>query len=217
MLPLFVPEKFAPDKLVRALIGVALFASAYMAEVVRAGLAAVPSRPISGGPGAWARLLADDGSCRSAAGVACHLAEYCQYLYRPVQGYDAGFCRWHFRFSRAPSKRRGAIRNGRRRISRSRATFSPPYSILFAAMPCRVMRAASKRGWLPVALRILEKTLHEHWPRTKWPSRSRPSQMVRGLPCAARYRSYRAARRADRDLRAFRQRQIDAAPLHQPA
>ena len=42
MLPLFVPDRFAPDKLVRALIGVALFASAYMAEVVRGGLAAVP-------------------------------------------------------------------------------------------------------------------------------------------------------------------------------
>ena len=34
MLPLFVPEPFAPDKLVRALIGVAMFASAYMAEVI---------------------------------------------------------------------------------------------------------------------------------------------------------------------------------------
>lgn len=42
MLPLFVPERFAPDKLIRALIGVALFASAYMAEVVRGGLIAVP-------------------------------------------------------------------------------------------------------------------------------------------------------------------------------
>ena len=42
MLPLFVPERFAPDKLLRALIGVALFASAYMAEVIRAGLAAIP-------------------------------------------------------------------------------------------------------------------------------------------------------------------------------
>jgi general L-amino acid transport system permease protein len=42
MLPLFVPERFAPDKLLRALIGVALFASAYMAEVVRGGLVAVP-------------------------------------------------------------------------------------------------------------------------------------------------------------------------------
>jgi general L-amino acid transport system permease protein len=42
MLPLFVPERLAPDKLVRALIGVAMFASAYMAEVVRGGLAAIP-------------------------------------------------------------------------------------------------------------------------------------------------------------------------------
>ena len=42
MLPLFVPDAWSPDKLLRALIGVALFASAYMAEVVRAGLQAIP-------------------------------------------------------------------------------------------------------------------------------------------------------------------------------
>jgi general L-amino acid transport system permease protein len=42
MLPLFVPEDFAPDRLIRPLIGVALFASAYMAEVVRGGLQAIP-------------------------------------------------------------------------------------------------------------------------------------------------------------------------------
>jgi general L-amino acid transport system permease protein len=42
MLPLFVPDRLAPDKLVRALIGVALFASAYMAEVVRGGLLSIP-------------------------------------------------------------------------------------------------------------------------------------------------------------------------------
>jgi general L-amino acid transport system permease protein len=42
MLPLFVPETWTPDKLLRALVGVALFASAYMAEVVRAGLQAIP-------------------------------------------------------------------------------------------------------------------------------------------------------------------------------
>jgi general L-amino acid transport system permease protein len=42
MLPLFVPDTWSPDKLLRALIGVALFASAYMAEVVRAGLQAIP-------------------------------------------------------------------------------------------------------------------------------------------------------------------------------
>lgn len=42
MLPLFVPDQFEPDKLLRALVGIALFASAYMAEVVRAGLQAIP-------------------------------------------------------------------------------------------------------------------------------------------------------------------------------
>jgi general L-amino acid transport system permease protein len=42
MLPLFVPPAWAPDKLIRALVGVSLFSSAYMAEVVRAGLQAIP-------------------------------------------------------------------------------------------------------------------------------------------------------------------------------
>jgi general L-amino acid transport system permease protein len=42
MLPLFVPDSWSPDKLIRALIGVALFSAAYMAEVVRAGLQAIP-------------------------------------------------------------------------------------------------------------------------------------------------------------------------------
>jgi general L-amino acid transport system permease protein len=42
MLPLFLPEGVNFDKLLRALIGVTLFAGAYMAEVVRGGLQAVP-------------------------------------------------------------------------------------------------------------------------------------------------------------------------------
>jgi general L-amino acid transport system permease protein len=42
MLPLFVPPAWAPDKLLRALTGIVLFSSAYMAEVVRAGLVAIP-------------------------------------------------------------------------------------------------------------------------------------------------------------------------------
>jgi general L-amino acid transport system permease protein len=48
MLPLFVPEQYSPDKLLRALIGIALFASAYMAEVVRAGLQAIPKGQFEG-------------------------------------------------------------------------------------------------------------------------------------------------------------------------
>ncbi len=57
MLPLFVPEHLSPDKLVRALVGIALFASAYMAEVVRAGLQSMPKGQYEGamavGLGYW--------------------------------------------------------------------------------------------------------------------------------------------------------------------
>lgn len=42
MLPLFLPPEVTIDKLLRALIGVALFSSAYLAEVVRGGLQAIP-------------------------------------------------------------------------------------------------------------------------------------------------------------------------------
>lgn len=42
MLPLFLPEGVDFDNLVRALVGVSLFSSAYMAEVVRGGLQAIP-------------------------------------------------------------------------------------------------------------------------------------------------------------------------------
>ncbi|MGU3360722.1 amino acid ABC transporter permease [Methylobacterium sp. M6A4_1b] len=42
MLPLFLPGDLTVDRLVRPLIGIALFASAYMAEVVRGGLQAIP-------------------------------------------------------------------------------------------------------------------------------------------------------------------------------
>jgi general L-amino acid transport system permease protein len=57
MLPLFVPDAYSPDKLLRALVGIAMFASAYMAEVVRAGLQAIPKGQYEGamavGLGYW--------------------------------------------------------------------------------------------------------------------------------------------------------------------
>jgi general L-amino acid transport system permease protein len=42
MFPLFVPEGWRPDSLLRVLVGVAVFFSAYMAETVRGGLQAIP-------------------------------------------------------------------------------------------------------------------------------------------------------------------------------
>jgi len=43
MLPLFLPDGMNFDKLLRALIGITMFQSAYMAEVIRGGLQAIPS------------------------------------------------------------------------------------------------------------------------------------------------------------------------------
>ncbi|ETR75099.1 amino acid ABC transporter permease [Afipia sp. P52-10] len=42
MLPLFMPQGFNIDGMIRVLVGVALFSGAYNAEVIRGGLAAVP-------------------------------------------------------------------------------------------------------------------------------------------------------------------------------
>jgi general L-amino acid transport system permease protein len=48
MLPLFLPTGWTIDNFLRALVGVALFASAYMAEVVRGGLQAIPKGQYEG-------------------------------------------------------------------------------------------------------------------------------------------------------------------------
>lgn len=42
MIPMFLPEGVRPDRIVRAIIGLTIFSSAYLAENVRAGLQAVP-------------------------------------------------------------------------------------------------------------------------------------------------------------------------------
>ncbi|NTE86208.1 amino acid ABC transporter permease [Agrobacterium rubi] len=48
MLPLFLPDGWTFDKFLRALVGVSLFASAYMAEVIRGGLQAIPKGQYEG-------------------------------------------------------------------------------------------------------------------------------------------------------------------------
>ena len=104
MLPLFVPDTWSPDKLLRALVGVALFASAYMAEVVRAGLQAIPKGQYEAamalGLGYWQmmRLIVLPQALKH------HHPEHRQHHHRPVQGHDAGLHRRHLRF---PEDHRG--------------------------------------------------------------------------------------------------------------
>jgi general L-amino acid transport system permease protein len=60
MLPLFMPQGTTVDKFLRALVGVTLFTSAYMAEVVRGGLQAIPRGQYEAasalGLGYWKRM-----------------------------------------------------------------------------------------------------------------------------------------------------------------
>lgn len=57
MLPLFLPEGFSIDKLLRAQLAIILFAAAYIAEIVRGGLQAIPKGQYEGaesiGLGYW--------------------------------------------------------------------------------------------------------------------------------------------------------------------
>ncbi len=61
MLPLFFPEGMSFDKLLRALIGITLFQSAYMAEVIRGGLQAIPKGQYEAadalGLGYWQKMI----------------------------------------------------------------------------------------------------------------------------------------------------------------
>ncbi len=60
MLPLFLPAGVNFDKFLRALVGVSLFAAAYMAEVIRGGLQAIPKGQYEGadslGLGYWQKM-----------------------------------------------------------------------------------------------------------------------------------------------------------------
>ncbi|MEH6575634.1 MAG: amino acid ABC transporter permease [Amphritea sp.] len=61
MLPLFFPEGMSFDKLLRALIGITLFQSAYMAEVIRGGLQAISKGQYEAadalGLGYWQKMI----------------------------------------------------------------------------------------------------------------------------------------------------------------
>ncbi len=87
MLPLFLPEGMNFDKLLRALIGVTLFQAAYMAEVVRGGLQAIPKGQYRGRRRLGTGLLEDHGADRAAAGPEAGDSRHRQHLHRPVQGH----------------------------------------------------------------------------------------------------------------------------------
>lgn len=99
MLPLFMPQGWTVDKLLRAIVGISIFTSAYMAEVIRGGLQAVPKGQFEGadslGLGYWQKMR-----LTAAAGHQAGHPGYRQHLYRHVQGHVAGGDHWHVRSAR---------------------------------------------------------------------------------------------------------------------
>jgi general L-amino acid transport system permease protein len=116
MLPLFLPGNFTVDGLMRALIGTALFAGAYQAEVVRGGLAAIPR-----------------GQGEATASSRCsRIPRWCRS--------------WLFSIYWVHYAPRSQIRTGRRPQPCLRASLSPASSISRSALACRVIRCSSKTG-----------------------------------------------------------------------
>ena len=82
MFPLFMPQGVSIDVLVRVLIGITLFAAAYMAEIVRGGLQAIPEGQLEAAATLGLELLADAAQDRAAAGAGDGGAEHHEQLHR---------------------------------------------------------------------------------------------------------------------------------------
>ena len=90
MLPLFLPEGTHFDKLLRAMIGISLFQSAYMAEVVRGGLQAIPKGQYEAAQALGLSFWKSMGTDHHAAGAEAGNPRHRQHLHRLVQRHDTG-------------------------------------------------------------------------------------------------------------------------------
>ncbi len=95
----------SPDKLLRALIGIALFCVGLYGGGGTRRSAGHSARPVRRRDGGRPRLLADDGADRAAAGAARSPFRTSSTRYiAPVQGHHAGVHRRYFRSARTPSR-----------------------------------------------------------------------------------------------------------------
>ena len=152
MLPLFLPGGLTIDGLLRALIGVALFSAAYMAEVIRGGLQAIPKGQTEAanalGLGYWqtmSKIVMPQALTLVIPGIVNNFIGLFKdtTLVLIVALFD-------LLGKFAP---RSPIRIGRRRRRCSRASPSPALSILFSASACRVTRCSSSAA-LPLGVDV---------------------------------------------------------------
>ena len=100
MLPLFMPQGFGIDGMVRVLVGVALFSGAYNAEVIRGGLAAVPRGQGEAASALGLSYWKTTGLIVMPQALRARHSGPRQQFHRAVQGHDAGADRGHVRPAR---------------------------------------------------------------------------------------------------------------------
>ena len=107
MFPLFMPSGVSIDKLLCAQVAIILFAAAYLAEVVRAGLHGAAAGTGGSRRCVGTQLLAQDWADRAAAGVALGYSPIGQHVHRIFQGYLPGADRGDFRSAEIRDHRGG--------------------------------------------------------------------------------------------------------------
>ena len=114
MLPLFVPPAWSPDKLLRALVGIVLFSSAYMAEVVRAGLLAVPRGQYEAARALGLRFWRMQGLIVLPQALRITIPNIVNSFIALFKDTTLGVLCRHFRSAENQSKSPASIRSGRR-------------------------------------------------------------------------------------------------------
>ena len=225
MLPLFVPDTWSPDKLLRALVGVSLFASAYMAEVVRAGLQAIPKgqyeAAMAVGLGYWQtmRLIILPQALKI---TIPNIVNTTIGLFKDT---TLVFIVGIFDFLMTIEAARVDPNWATPVTSTTGYAFAAIFYLIFCYGMSRYarVRRGPPRGGRPA----LRETCRWHSKRAIRPQaraaedrrrrrHGRRAQVVRRFPRAARHQPPRHQERAHRDLRAVGLRQVDHDPLHQP-
>jgi His/Glu/Gln/Arg/opine family amino acid ABC transporter permease subunit len=129
-------------RLTSAMIGFALFESAYYSEIIRAGIQSVPKGQVAA-VGAGHELRPGDASGGAAAGVPQHGAAAADPGDRAVPGYVAGLCVGAGRFLR-----RG-LQGGRPRRAAGRAAALPARCISRSALRPRCWCGATRKTQRP--------------------------------------------------------------------
>ena len=90
MLPLFLPQGFSVDRIVRAIVGFVIFTAAYVAENVRGGLQAIPRGQYEAGLRSRPHRGANDHPYSAATGHSLIDSGPGKSVHRSVQGHHPG-------------------------------------------------------------------------------------------------------------------------------